>query len=136
MSTYAQRSEASKAYGRKLRSEIYYWYRSKGLCPRCGTRYAEPGFAFCGPCKKHMAALAERRDPGAVKRKAYNIERRKKLKEEGICVDCGKARAIRGQTRCAECARRMRESRKRWRILQQMDREAEEAKARNGTCNT
>lgn len=132
MSSWSVRSEASKAKCRVLRSEIYYWYKSKGICPRCGTRYAEPGFAICKQCKQHMAVLEERRDPGRAKRKAYNMERRARLKAEGICVDCGTARAVEGRTRCGKCEEKMRESRQRYSILKRMDMEAEEARARNG----
>ena len=132
MSTWAQKSEAAKAYNRQLRNENYHWYRSKGICPRCCTRYAEPGFAFCKQCKQHMADLAERRDPGSVKRKEYNRERRARLKAAGICTDCGKARAVEGRIRCQRCEERMKESRKKWEILHAMDIEAEEARKRNG----
>lgn len=125
-------TEEAKQRNSKLRSEMYQWYVSHGICPYCGTRYPEPGRVLCVPCKRRIKVLRERNDPGNVKHKAYNHERREKLKAAGLCTDCGKASAMEGRIRCAKCEEKMKDSRKKWEIVRRIDREAEEARARNG----
>ena len=64
--------------------------------------------------------MQERRDPGRVKRNAYNRERKARLKEAGLCVECGKTKAVEGRTRCFTCERKIEESRQKWEIRQKI----------------
>ena len=133
--TMPKKSEAAMRHNNEIRSEMYYWYKAHGICPYCGVRDPEPGRVSCLQCKRHQKILREKKDPGGAKRKAYNAERRARLKAAGICTDCGNARAVEGRIRCQRCEERMKESRKKWEILHAMDMEAEEARKRNGTHN-
>jgi hypothetical protein len=128
----AAKSDAARERNNALSLEIYYWYKERGICPRCGCGIAEPGRVYCARCYQRIRNQKDRRDPGCVKRKAYSRERRERLKAAGLCVDCGKARAVEGRIRCQRCEERMKESRKKWEILHAMDMEAEEARKRNG----
>lgn len=130
-----KKSEAAMRHNNEIRSEMYYWYRAHGICPYCGVRDPEPGRVLCLPCKRRIKTLRERKDPGNVKHNEYGRERRARLKAAGLCVDCGKAKAEEGRTRCQRCEERMKESRKKWEILHAMDMEAEEARKRNGNHN-
>ena len=113
------------------RNALYHWYKAHGICPYCGTRYPEPGRVHCAQCLRRLLALRQRRDPGNEQHKKYNREYRERKKAAGLCVDCGKGKAMDGKTRCARCAERMDQSRTKYNILKRMDREAEEAKGRN-----
>lgn len=126
----AARSEASRQHNMQLNRESYRWYKSMGICWRCKLAYAEPGRIYCNPCKRLEKAKQERRDPGAVKRNASNKERRARLKAEGLCVDCGRIKAVEGKTRCFTCERKIKESRQKWQITQKIKREAQEARER------
>ena len=123
-------AEAATAHNKALQREAYQWYKGSGVCVRCKKAYAEPGRTLCGRCKRIDAAQKDRCDPGRVRRNAYSIERRARLKAAGLCVDCGTARAVEGKTRCPVCERKMKESRKRWDILQKIEREAQAARTR------
>jgi hypothetical protein len=120
------KSEAARRKNNETRSEEYYWYKSRGICPRCGRGYAEPGRVYCGPCYKRIKAQKDRNDPGREKRNAYNRERRARLKAAGICVDCGKRKAATGKTRCITCERKVKESREKWNIRQRIRLESKE----------
>ena len=115
-------SEAARAKRNALKREEYNWYKNAGICPQCAKAYAEPGRVYCGPCYRHMRAVWERNDPGAVKRKSYNNARRARLKAAGICVDCGNAKAKGGKTRCGACERKMKESRQKYEIKKRLKR--------------
>lgn len=112
--------------------ENYHMYREAGICPRCKQAFAEPGRVYCGPCKRIIYHRRDINDPGREKRNAYNRSYKARMKAAGLCVDCGKVPPRAGHTRCEACEKKMRESRRKWRILQKMDRIAEEARKRNG----
>ena len=126
----AVRSEAAQEHNRALHRESYHWYKSRGICPYCKTSTADPGKVYCKLCYKKHRFRQEVNDPGAVRRKSYYIERRARLKEAGLCVDCGKARATDGTTRCEKCRKKERESNQKYRIIQRFEREAKEARER------
>lgn len=90
--------------------DLYQWCVERGVCAWCKKVYAEPGRVYCKGCTRRNKALIERRDPGHEQRNAYCRERRKRLKAEGLCIDCGKRQANEGRTRCPVCARKKRES--------------------------
>lgn len=94
----------------KYHRELYHWCVEHGICARCRTAYAEPGRVYCKSCARRDKAMSERRDPGGEARRACCRERRARLKAAGLCVGCGKRPPVEGQTRCAVCARKKRES--------------------------
>lgn len=117
-------SEAAKAHKDALHRERYAWYKEHGICPRC-RNWAEPGKVYCKSCYKRMRAARERRDPTREKGKAYNRERRARLKAAGLCTCCGKSPTRDGQVLCEACKVKNRESQIKYNILQKIRREAD-----------
>ena len=50
-----------------------------------------------------MWTSQRKQDPDGDQKRAYQRERRRMLIERGICLWCGKAKAVEGQTLCAKC---------------------------------
>ena len=124
-------TERAKENDRRGHRECYAWYVAGGICPYCKKRYPEPGRVYCLPCRRYTAALAKKRDPDNARNKAYCKQRRERLKAAGLCVECGRTPAADGKLKCKRCAARAAESQIKFKILQRMDREAEEARRRN-----
>lgn len=89
----------------------YYWYKSHGICTDCHANNAEKGHTRCLDCRlKALDRAAERRckmteqdiEKRRNQRHIYAITRYHKLKESGMCVDCGKREAVNG-VRCKSC---------------------------------
>ena len=112
--------EAANRYHR----ELYAWCTERGICAWCRKQWCAPGKIYCENCAKATKARAEIRDPGRVKRNAYNRERRATLKSAGICVECGKKPAWDGRTRCKRCTMKKRESEQVQRIKARIRKEA------------
>lgn len=115
-------SPEAKAHHRQYLRERRAWYKEHGICICCLTNWAAPGRTQCEMCTKRIAERADQRDPGRVKRRAYNRERRNKLIAEGLCVNCGKRAALEGQTRCFTCARKRREAEQVYRIRKRIEK--------------
>ena len=113
--------EAKARYKQYLR-ERREWYKEHGICVQCLTKWTAPGKTQCETCTKLIAERADLRDPGRVKRRTYNRERRKRLIAEGLCVNCGKRAALESQTRCHTCARKKRESEQVSRIRKRIEK--------------
>lgn len=77
-------------------------YRVQGLCGNCGKEdaYTMNGHAYCFECteKKRMYYHNNKSHYSTVAK-----ERRERLKSEGICVMCGKNKAIPEHTLCEKC---------------------------------
>lgn len=124
-------SQAAKDHQAKLRKENIQMYKDHGICPRCATRYAEPGRVYCKPCINLIMARRRKKDPDNEKGKAYNRERRERLKAAGMCMWCGQRKAVEGQTLCPVCRRKNNESHIKYVITQRIKREAEKARTAN-----
>ena len=84
-----------------MNADLYNYRKANGLCCYCGER-AEPGKTRCIGCNQvHQ-----------VKKCMRYVE----LKDKGICVDCGKRKAVRG-VRCNECADKARKRAKEYRKI-------------------
>lgn len=70
-----------------------YW-KSVGLCSRCGRNPASPGMKMCDACHE--------------KNRKDNKARYDFLKARGLCVTCYKEKVEPGHTRCAACLGRAR----------------------------
>lgn len=123
----AATSEWAKEKNRQQHKEEYMWYKSRGICPRCRTNYAEPGRVYCAGCCRRIIRRKDMLDPDRARRNQYSADRRQALKEQGMCVDCGRVKAAEGKTRCSACQRRSNESNRVYRIRQRIDREVERA---------
>jgi len=116
-------SEAAKERQRQAHRELYYWYRDHGLCPRCKTQFNKPGRVYCEKCaeKNNQATLAYR-DPEANKQRCKT--RYQEWKAKGICVTCGKRKAIHGLTQCDTCKKRNIQSQQVRKMKKRLAREA------------
>lgn len=102
----------------KTAMERYHWYKEAGICPRCCTRYSEPGMVYCKACYEKNRRKAAERDPTGKVKAQYMRERRARLKAEGICTDCAKRPAMEGKTRCKKCMERAQDSRIKYNVHQ------------------
>ena len=100
-------SKAEIAERNKLRCKARYdWLKANGYCVRCGREKAEKGRVTCMTCN---AAANDRNRLYMLKYnrehkeeiKARNIAYRKRLREEGRCVQCG--RPSNGFVLCQQC---------------------------------
>ena len=79
-----------------------------GFCHECGRRKIYYGEKLCFVCSERKLAnnrkrRSENRESIRQQQSAYHKKRRSALKENGICVKCGKRPAELGKTRCALC---------------------------------
>jgi len=94
----------------------YEWYKSIGICVICHKVKAEPGHTQCLAC---MMARREKGDTHSKeskeRHKEYLKKRRRENLKKGICVVCGKHKAMPGKTYCEFCKAksRLREEKKR-----------------------
>ena len=114
-------SPEAKEYSRKMQLQSYYDYKAFGICWHCKTRWAEPGRTYCKICTRQIKARKAQLDPGNEKRKAYDRERRARLKEAGICIACGKRKAREGIVRCNVCQKHANESRLAYRVRKRVE---------------
>lgn len=121
-------SQAAKDHQAKAREELRQMYKDHGICPRCKTRWAEPGRVYCKPCINLIMARRHKKDPDNEKGKAYNRERRERLKAAGMCTYCGQKTAVEGQVLCPVCKAKNRESRIKYKIQKRIEREAQKAR--------
>lgn len=101
------------------------WLKEHCFCVDCGREWAEPGRVRCKACIANVRERAKKYDPDNAK--AY--ARRKARIEAGLCIDCGKP-TVNGQRRCPKCLSKRRDSCRKWRIMQKIDKEAEKARNR------
>lgn len=90
----------------------YDWYKSHGICPQCGHEDAAKGRVCCLNCLdngsvRQMVYRSRNRDRLAEENKRQCHTRYQRLKESGICVDCG-VRRTSGLVRCEYCAAKTR----------------------------
>ena len=98
--------------------------RAAGLCPRCGARRPAGGLSVCDPCaeKRRLAERARNarlRAAGIPRRdraKARAAERRRyrrqtaERKTRGVCIRCGRNRAVQDRSVCEACLTKRREA--------------------------
>ena len=94
--------------------ERYWWYRERGLCPKCGTRYAEAGHAYCKACAMDYSRMRKKADPTGELRREKDRAKRERRRAEGMCYDCGAP--AHGKSRCPRCMERSRQRRHVWAI--------------------
>jgi hypothetical protein len=89
---------------RAQKRRLYAKRKAAGQCVKCGTPCAA---LYCDPCRgKKRAASAK-----------YLARVRPIWKALGVCVICGKAEAIDGQTKCGYCAENGEENNRRYRKM-------------------
>lgn len=92
----AEKERQSAADNRKALKEM-------GICPYCGQNKIFSGESCCPECaaKKYISNRV-RRNPAYDSQ--YQHDRKERLKSAGICIKCGKRRAVAGKTKCGVCA--------------------------------
>lgn len=97
---HAKNRDKNILYGKKYREVL----KQAGLCIRCGKKDAVPGLSQCAECsqrsneRQHIYA-GEAAGKYNQKTKDLYYER----KARGICVKCGKNKALPGMVRCLDC---------------------------------
>jgi len=82
------------------------FYLRAGICPVCGINELAGNERTCPEC---LAAKAERiKQRDKKKLYYYTLERRKRLKQNGLCVLCGKLVETPGHATCQACRERRR----------------------------
>lgn len=99
----------------------YDWYKSRGICPRCGSENAFKGHVYCLNClDKGSLATMKYRDNMTPEKKAKEVEKNKiycktryqKAKEQGLCVRCCKNTPRPGTVTCQKCFNKIRVNQK------------------------
>lgn len=102
-------AEKQKIYQRETRA----YFRSLGLCPRCGKNKLFGDEKECPECTAMMYEInkksRERRNISAMDYYRKDIKR---LKEQGLCRGCRKAKVAEGHTYCLICLAKKREKAK------------------------
>ena len=87
----------------KRRSDNKY-LSERHICPRCGKAPAVQGMSMCCDCLYRNAEYSiEYYRNNKDKAQTYAKNRYKSLKQEGICVKCGKRKAAPGRVSCKQC---------------------------------
>lgn len=90
----------------------YEWYKSRGICPRCGQEDAAKGKVYCLNCldKEAVSTMIWRsKNRTADKNKEYCRMRYYKAKEDGMCVRCFMHKARAGKATCQSCFNKVHE---------------------------
>lgn len=97
------------------RKEYYRLLKAHHICPSCKQQdaYTLAGRTYCAECaeKRRAQRHEARKNPDVRERERASGEKwRRKQKEAGICVSCGKATALEGEVRCVRCKEKARRS--------------------------
>lgn len=117
----------------KSKREMRYKFREEGRCTECGKidSYTIAGRAYCFECNEKRNL--RRREQYKKNKEAFLIPtkaRRTRLKEEGLCTDCGKRKAEKGNTRCSVCLAKRRN------YQSKKNRESSSMRGLDGLCTT
>lgn len=89
----------------------YQFYKSRGICPKCGKEKAATGRVFCLNCRDKESVLNIARWDSMTEEQKEQVRSRarqsgrvlyKQRKAAGLCVRCGKP-AEKGHVHCYEC---------------------------------
>lgn len=88
--------------------ELYLFYKSHGICVKCGQNKALKDHTLCGECtyKNNELAVKRYRKQTEEQKEVHNKylrELRRKRIENGICIQCGSRKALQGLQLCMEC---------------------------------
>ena len=95
-------------------------FKEYGICAKCGKRMAEPNKALCFECsememvyqKRYLSKMTdEEQEIFKDKSRVTAMTRYHKLKNSGICVSCGRRKALNGNVFCLDCKVRKKKKR-------------------------
>ena len=93
---------------KKYKRDLYAWRRDHGICTICGKAAAVQNTRLCAACAQHEKERFERKykTDGEYREKIRknNLSRYSRCVSDGLCVQCGRRKAIKGHRRCEECA--------------------------------
>ena len=101
----------------------YEWYKSHGICPRCGQADAAKGKVYCLNCldRESVSTMLYKASHDTSDRNKAECRRRYyRAKESGFCVRCHQRKAREGKVTCQICFNKVREKQA---IYQKMRRE-------------
>ena len=93
-------------------NERYYWYKSHGICPRCGQADSAKGRVYCLNCldRESVSTMLYKASRDTHdSNKAYCRERYYRAREKGLCVRCYQRKAREGKAICQVCFNKIRE---------------------------
>ena len=105
-------------------SEQYMWYKSHGICPRCGQASAAKGKTYCLNCLDKQAVstmLYRATHDTKEKNRVQCYNRYNRAKQEGMCVRCFKRKAREGKVSCQICFNKIREKQAIYHRLKRME---------------
>lgn len=87
------------------------FYKKNHICPSCGKNILYGDEKICIDCKaKRYIRYHQKAEPltneEKTKMREYNHSIYNERKERGICVRCGKYKAVRNRVRCVICLKR------------------------------
>ena len=85
--------EARKKHGREYKRRKAAWAREHGLCPQCCKREPVEGYTDCEFC------IIKRKKS----RNNHTAKYKKKYREDGRCISCGRPLLESGVDRCMIC---------------------------------
>ena len=93
---------------REYRRENREFYRKHHICTECGKEIVYGTDRICFECRakkynRKKELSEEQKNKILEKNRERQKERYKELSEKGICVHCGKRKAVAGRKRCAIC---------------------------------
>jgi hypothetical protein len=106
----------------------YDWYKSHGICPRCGQADAVKDKVYCLNCldKEAVSTMMYRvTHDTKEKNRMFCKTRYYMAKENGICVRCFKRKARQGKAICQICFNKVHEKQA---IYQRLKRKGENEK--------
>ena len=92
--------------------EVRQGHKRHGICVVCGQEDAEPGKTLCAECaeknaaqgRNHWRSISAEERQKIIQRKVEQKRARREQRESmGLCVVCGKRKAIKGKKHCLEC---------------------------------
>lgn len=103
----------------RTKEEMDY-LRSIGFCTFCGkNKVVDEGHSYCSSCRAYFRELYQSRKEKCkswrenrsekakaeerARKRAYSAKRYRERKEKGLCISCGKYRAMNGLVRCMIC---------------------------------
>lgn len=110
----------------KTSKERYEWYKSRGICVKCGRTWCEPGHTTCKACYAKETACHRRADPDGSLHAAKCKARRQARIEAGICTECGREPATEGLRMCPKCREMRNDSTRKYKMQRRIARKNEE----------
>ena len=95
---------------RRINKDTYHYFKELKICVRCHSEYAENDRTSCYECNMKIfeynkTVQKKYKEDSAYRENilAWHKQRRRRLKEAGICQSCGKRPAREMKSKCPIC---------------------------------